>query len=170
MSKAMLEAARSLIQDGKYAEARAILHDLDHPVAVKWLSQIDDLQRARMAQKQPKTARRIFTWVAAGIGILAVVLFGKYTTNQSGAASSAPPASITPTYTATYSPETTSTPIALVPYVDPTSLTEADYLSPTTSFFGGTLCGDGTYSSSTGRGTCSHHSGEAGRSRTRSRK
>jgi len=35
------------------------------------------------------------------------------------------------------------------------------YVPPATTYSGGTLCADGTYSSSTGRGTCSWHGGEA---------
>ena len=33
------------------------------------------------------------------------------------------------------------------------------YVAPLPTFFAGTICGDGSVSGSTGRGTCSHHGG-----------
>jgi hypothetical protein len=38
------------------------------------------------------------------------------------------------------------------------------------SSYGGTLCADGSYSSSTGSGTCSHHGGQASKKKSRPRK
>lgn len=43
MSKAKFEAARELINEKKYNEARAILRTTDHPQAKEWLAKIDKL-------------------------------------------------------------------------------------------------------------------------------
>ncbi len=41
MSKAKFEAARELIQEKRYDEARAILKTLDHPLAKEWLVKLE---------------------------------------------------------------------------------------------------------------------------------
>lgn len=43
MSKAKFAAAKELIEEGSYDEARAILRKIDHPTASKWLKQIDQI-------------------------------------------------------------------------------------------------------------------------------
>lgn len=43
MSKAKFAAAKELIQEHKYDEARAILRSIDHPTAHKWLAQLNRL-------------------------------------------------------------------------------------------------------------------------------
>lgn len=43
MSKAKFEAARELIKEKKYGEARAILRTIDRPEAQDWLAKIDKL-------------------------------------------------------------------------------------------------------------------------------
>jgi hypothetical protein len=49
MSKAKLAAAKELIQERRYEEAKAILRTVNHPTAYKWLSQLD----ARMPPPPP---------------------------------------------------------------------------------------------------------------------
>lgn len=41
MSKAKFEAAKELIQERKFDEARAILQTIEHPTATKWLGKLD---------------------------------------------------------------------------------------------------------------------------------
>jgi hypothetical protein len=41
MSKAKMEAARELIKEKRYAEARTILKTIDHPTAAEWTARID---------------------------------------------------------------------------------------------------------------------------------
>ena len=43
MSNVKFLAAKELIQEGNYDEARAILETIDHPTADKWLRKIDNL-------------------------------------------------------------------------------------------------------------------------------
>ena len=43
MSKAKMQAARELIQEKRYQEARAILQSVDHPTARKWLAKLDQI-------------------------------------------------------------------------------------------------------------------------------
>ena len=43
MSKAKFAAAKELIEEGSYDEARVILRKIDHPTAKKWLKQIDQI-------------------------------------------------------------------------------------------------------------------------------
>lgn len=49
MSKAKMEAARELIQEKKYDEARVILRTVDHPIATEWLGKIDLVDPPKMA-------------------------------------------------------------------------------------------------------------------------
>jgi len=41
MSTAKMEAARELIGEKKYAEARAVLITVNHPTAAEWVARID---------------------------------------------------------------------------------------------------------------------------------
>lgn len=43
MSTSDLNAAKSLIQQKRYAEARALLKTIDHPTAAKWLARLDEI-------------------------------------------------------------------------------------------------------------------------------
>jgi hypothetical protein len=43
MSKAKFEAAKELIQERKFDEARAILKTVEHPTANKWLKKLDEI-------------------------------------------------------------------------------------------------------------------------------
>ena len=44
MSKAKFEAARELIREKKYDEARAVLEKTDHPKAQEWIWKLDDIE------------------------------------------------------------------------------------------------------------------------------
>lgn len=43
MSKAKFAAAKEMIEEGNYDEARAILRKIDHPTAEKWLNKLDQI-------------------------------------------------------------------------------------------------------------------------------
>lgn len=43
MSKAKFDAARELIAEGRYDEARSLLRTMDHPSAQKWLAKLDEI-------------------------------------------------------------------------------------------------------------------------------
>ena len=53
MSKAKMQAAKELIQEKKYDEARNILATVDHPTAREWEKKLDklDLPSEKVAQK-----------------------------------------------------------------------------------------------------------------------
>ncbi|MGB7340751.1 MAG: hypothetical protein WBC91_17770 [Phototrophicaceae bacterium] len=60
MSKAKFIAAKELMKEGYYDEARGILNTIDHPTAVMWLRRIDKLQqqlpyRGHPVRTVPKT-------------------------------------------------------------------------------------------------------------------
>lgn len=61
MSKTKFLAARELIKEKKYAEARAILNTIDHPTARAWLSKLDELE------SQPRKQR-------SQLGIMVIVI------------------------------------------------------------------------------------------------
>lgn len=46
MSKAKMEAARELIREKRFDEARAILRTIDHPTARQWLGKIEQMAPA----------------------------------------------------------------------------------------------------------------------------
>lgn len=62
--KSKMEAARTLIQEKRYAEARSLLQGVNHPTAHAWLRRLDELQ--------PKRKSRV-GWIIAG-GTVSVLL------------------------------------------------------------------------------------------------
>lgn len=53
MSKAKFDAARELVRERKYTEARAILRTIDHPQATAWLAKIDQIDPPKVAPINP---------------------------------------------------------------------------------------------------------------------
>lgn len=51
MSKTKMLAAKELIQEKRYDEARAILRSVDHPTAVEWLEKLDKIDPPNALQK-----------------------------------------------------------------------------------------------------------------------
>lgn len=82
MSKAKMEAARELIQEKKYDEARAILRTVDHPLATEWLGKIDDIKRGQPVAPKPNSRRetiRLLVLVALiALGIFAAIEIKSY--------------------------------------------------------------------------------------------
>lgn len=65
MSKAKFEAAKELIQEKKYSEARTILQTIDHPLAKEWLAKVDALSTPAVTfpKVQPKKTKRRSPWL-----------------------------------------------------------------------------------------------------------
>jgi hypothetical protein len=71
MSKQKLAAAKELIKEKHYTEARAILKTMDHPTAKKWLAKLDEISPEH-------TKRRIaigMSIIVGGMALLALVVF-----------------------------------------------------------------------------------------------
>jgi hypothetical protein len=124
MSKAKMEAARELIKDKHYKEARAILQTVDHPTAKEWIAKIDAISPPSKSNAGPLVGLVALAAVLC-IGLGAVVFTQRYNIPQLAAmlASDTP----TPTYTpsATDTPSVTPTPTY--------TLTPTDTNTPTPS-------------------------------------
>jgi ERCC4-related helicase len=56
MSQSKMMAAKELIQEKRYKEARVILQTVSHPTATKWLDKLDQIApEKRISQSKPKT-------------------------------------------------------------------------------------------------------------------
>jgi hypothetical protein len=175
--KIAMRTARDLIQAKRYDDARAILTPLVNPLAVEWLIKIDKLDK-------PKSRSGLLSLVLVVLIVGALAAFGLWSANS--AQSNAPSALNIPTASPTWTPEyftevpssqqqptatiqatSTRVPGTDLPFLSetrqPTYVIEPLIpLAPTVSYggySGGSTCADGTHSSSTGRGTCSHHGG-----------
>jgi hypothetical protein len=78
MSKNKLMAAKELIQEKRYAEARAILKTVDHPTAREWLAKLDKIapEKQESALKKllmPRRGRSRLYWI--GFAVFACGLF-----------------------------------------------------------------------------------------------
>lgn len=75
MSKSKMVAARQLIQEKKYNEAKSILATVDHPTAREWEAKLDKLMTRAVDAPQPKRQPKS-RWDRIKIRVLAVgVLF-----------------------------------------------------------------------------------------------
>jgi hypothetical protein len=75
MSKQRLQAARELIQQKKYAEARRILKGMDDPTAQKWLAKLDEIAPEHTRSKQNRVLVGVIALMLVVILILVVLLF-----------------------------------------------------------------------------------------------
>lgn len=73
MSKAKMEAARELIQEKRYAEARAILLTVDHDKAREWLAKLDEIAPE---VKSGSGKRPLLLITGAIIGLLVILGIG----------------------------------------------------------------------------------------------
>lgn len=76
MSKAKFDAAKELIDEKRYDEARALLKTIDHPTAAKWLDRLDVIAPATQAiaikaRKKPTRLQMVLLIV----GLLIIGLF-----------------------------------------------------------------------------------------------
>jgi type VI secretion system protein VasI len=77
MSKAKMAAARELIQEKRYDEARAILVTVDHPTAREWLARIDNLTPASKSSgvKPNRAPLLLILFVVAIVVLVGALLF-----------------------------------------------------------------------------------------------
>lgn len=68
MSKQKMLAAKELIKEKRYDEARAILKTVDHPIALEWLQKLD-----KIAPEKPTTPKRKTTKEKSGGSITSVI-------------------------------------------------------------------------------------------------
>lgn len=85
MSKAKFQAAKELIGQKKYTEARAILKTIDHPKAKEWLVRLDKLSAAK-----PAVNTTLFVIIVGFVIVLGIgVLFARQILNRSNQDSAA---------------------------------------------------------------------------------
>lgn len=109
MSKAKMEAARELIKEKKYTEARIILQTVDHPQAKEWIAKIDELA------PPPKNGSNTLAIILGAAVVLAILLFGGlilYSQREKIPALAALLGTPTPSPTATITQTPTDTPTA----------------------------------------------------------
>jgi hypothetical protein len=68
-----LGAAKHLIRQRRYDEARTLLQSLDHPTARRWLAQLD-----RVAPLRPVPRSPLLPWIAAAVLSFAVIVLAGY--------------------------------------------------------------------------------------------
>lgn len=73
MSKQRLQAARELIQQKKYAEARRILKGMDDPTAIKWLAKLDEIAPEEALTEPHQTNSRSLVVVLGFVASLIIV-------------------------------------------------------------------------------------------------
>jgi hypothetical protein len=108
MSKAKFAAAKELIDEKKYDEARAILRTIDHPTAQTWLDKLDTIapSEPKIFASKPvpqtvntksskKAGKGIYKFTRGCLIIFAVLLVIYFITPKT----SAPPAKSDPTFT-----------------------------------------------------------------------
>src|SRR4051794_17202967 len=91
MSKAKFEAAKELIDEKRYDEARTILKTIDHPTAAKWLNKLDAIAPQDEVDKPSKpitgkarkkpTRLQLFLLIAFGL-IFAVLIIAEVQRSQ----------------------------------------------------------------------------------------
>jgi hypothetical protein len=69
-----LGAAKLLIQQRRYDEARTLLQSIDHPIARRWLAQLE-----RVAPSRPAPTAYLLLWLAAAVVSFAVIVLVGYT-------------------------------------------------------------------------------------------
>lgn len=74
MLKQQFEAARALIQDGEYDEARAILNAIDHPKAQDWLDKIDALDIPSYPEPILRSDGRLHSGVALMLFVILIIV------------------------------------------------------------------------------------------------
>lgn len=77
MSKAKLIAARELIKNKKYNEARTMLTDIDDPTARKWLAELDRIAPARPISRNKSSGEKMIVGVSSTVvfATISIILF-----------------------------------------------------------------------------------------------
>lgn len=76
--KTNMKAARTLIQEKRYADARELLKDIDHPKATDWILQIDRLSPVAPAPKPKMRTLDKWLWAISIIVVVAVIAWVGY--------------------------------------------------------------------------------------------
>jgi hypothetical protein len=74
MSQQQLHEAHALIEQGRIAEARALLQTLDDPTARQWLAQLNAAKRSRKQSMSIPLPMLIGLAVLIGVGALIVII------------------------------------------------------------------------------------------------
>lgn len=69
--KSKMRTAQSLIKEQRYAEARTLLTQVDHPKATEWIMRIDAIPKA----PTPKPSN-VGTWIVILVIVVVVGVFG----------------------------------------------------------------------------------------------
>jgi hypothetical protein len=75
VSKAKFQAAKELIDEGRYDEARSLLRTLDHPTASAWLEKLDRLYPSQPAKRRTGLIVLIAALLVLVVSIGILVLF-----------------------------------------------------------------------------------------------
>ena len=73
--KAKLQAARVLIEEKRYQEARALLRGVNHPTAVDWILKIDKLTGDAQRAATPVKTKSGTRYLLGGLSLFAFVVF-----------------------------------------------------------------------------------------------
>jgi hypothetical protein len=145
MAAERLELARALITEKKYAEARAILVSVDHPLAVEWIAKIDQIAPPPIDRSGGAARPRIpVAAIAAGVVVVLFVVIGGAVYSQrdnipvlaallaTATPSMTPTITLTPTITETptITPTITDTPTAPPLQVVEATPEDLDTLAP----------------------------------------
>jgi hypothetical protein len=115
MSKAKFDAAKQLIREGQYAQARALLETIDHPQAKEWLQKLGDLESKAdnpRAAKPKGSRRRGCLYIVVALTVISLVAFAGQQRGGSPLPVAAPtntPGGPTATITNTPAPTATAT-------------------------------------------------------------
>lgn len=156
-TKAAFEKAKGLVALKQYKQALALIKPLDHPAAREWEQKLAPLvAKQEKAERRRKQRTFIIVVVFGVIATIAILAMANSTSNAPKSSS------------LNLNPQNNQTATPTFKYVT----APADYAKPPPTIYrsptdipysggGGSTCADGTHSSSTGRGTCSHHGGVA---------
>jgi hypothetical protein len=119
MSKAKMQAAKELIQQKRYAEARTILKTVNHPTAENWLKKLDQLDPPAQRSRLPMILVGLVGLVAL-IAIVALVIIPRLPNSaRTSEDRELPTMIVLPSSTPTHTPTSTATPTPL-PTATPT--------------------------------------------------
>lgn len=160
-TKAAFARAKELVALKQYKQALALVKPLDHPAAREWEQKLLPLvakqEALEAAAKGRRRRRNVLLAIVFGVIATLVLLSTMNPQNPT-----------TKSLSLGINQQSIQTATPTFKYVT----APADYLTPPPTVYrpptaipysggGGTRCNDGTYSSSSGRGTCSHHGGVA---------
>lgn len=125
MSREQLQAAKQLIEERRYAEARSLLRQIDHPTAKRWLAKLDEIAPEAKQGRSLALGFMVIIGIILliGIGLAAIVQIAFRPTENVQVASIPTLAELptnTPSQTPSKTPTNTLTP-SLTPTLTPTA-------------------------------------------------